>query len=528
MDLRQYVNAISKYWWVILLAGVLGTGFGVLDASRTEQSYRSSVTFFIATRGDATTSAAVQGDQFAQRRVNSYVALLTTDRLARMVVAESGVDLTPGQVRSMIDGSGDLDTVLLTASVTSSSRALAQDLSSAVATEFVDLVADVEGGGSGTGSVALEVVSGPTVRPVPMRRTFTVASYTALTLALGVALAVLLKLRDHAVRSSEDLRELGLEPVLAAIPTGGRGSDVPLYVEEGPQSVSAESFRHLRTNLQFLDAEHSIQVLVVSSSIAGEGKSLICGNLALTIAASGRRVLLIDADLRRPGLGTQFDIDQVPGLSDVLVGRARLDQALRLWEGNLTLMPCGYLPPNPAEILDGEAMRTLLRDLRDRFDVILVDTPPLVPVTDGAVLAALADGVILVVRQGKPTRHQLALAAQRLDLVGARLLGSVLNMVAPGATSAYAIYDRQVPRDGHAATGRPPKGRPSSAPAGTEPPVLVEEGAMEARDEPAPGAPGPAGSPPAAGGEGELTVKRREDQARRSVVDRGDGYRIEP
>ena len=227
-------------------------------------------------------------------------------------------------------------------------------------------------------------------------------------------------------------------------------------------------------------------------------------------------MLLIDADLRRPGLGSQFDVDQVPGLSDVLVGRAGLGEALRPWDANLTLMPSGYLPPNPAEILDGDAMRALLRDLRARFDVVVIDTPPLVPVTDGAVLAALADGVIVVVRQGKPSRHQLLLAVQRLELVGARLLGSVLNMVSAKATSAYAIYDRQVPREGHAHDARP------VASVGAYPAEPRAEGVHAAHAEQGDQATASDAAVPAPPG------RQRKDHSKPPIVDRGDGYRIEP
>ncbi len=386
----------------------------------------------------------MSGDEFAQRRVNSYVALLTTDRLAELVVEASGVELSPGQVRSMIDASGDLDTVLLRATVTSTSRDLALTLAEAVSTQFVELVSVVENGGEEGGSVLLEVVSGPSVRPVPTRPMLSIALRGLFGTLLGLGLAVLLHLRDHTVRSEEDLGSLGLEPVLGSIPLDRRERFIPLYVEDRMGTATAEAFRHLRTNLQFLDVDSSVHVLVVSSSVPEEGKSFVSRSLALTIAAANLRVLLIEADLRRPTLAEDFEVERVPGLSDVLAGRADLEEALRPWRSSdLTILPSGYLPPNPSELLGSGAARRLIGKLRDRFDVVVIDTPPLLPVTDGAVLATLADGVILVVREGKTSRHQLALSAQRLQLVGARLLGTVMNMTEGPISGGYSTYDQE-------------------------------------------------------------------------------------
>ena len=443
MDLHQYLDAVKKYWWAILIPAVLGAALGVSSAMQADPSYRASVTFFVATRGDASTAAAVQGNQFATSRVNSYVALATTDRLAQLIVDDSGVDLTARQVRAMMGASGDLDTVLLTATITSGSRDLSLRLGESLATQFVALVDDVENGESAEGSVALEVVSGPGVRQVPTRPSLSIATNAAFGVLLGLGAAVLLHLRDHTVRSQADLRALGLDPTLGSIPFDRRERALPLYVEDRMQPATAEAFRHLRTSLQFLDVDNTAQVIVVSSSIPGEGKSFVSRNLALTIAASNHRVLLIEADLRRPTLSEAFGLKSVPGLSDVLAGRADLDAALRPWGSTgLSILPSGYLPPNPSELLGSDAAKKLLMELRSRFEYVLIDTPPLLPVTDGAVVAGHADGVVLVVRQGKTSRHQLAVSEQRLAIVGARFLGSVMNMVTEAPAGSYSTYER--------------------------------------------------------------------------------------
>jgi capsular exopolysaccharide synthesis family protein len=443
MDLQQYLQAVRKFWWVILIPALLGGAYGAYQTSQAVPKYRASITFFIATTSDTGVAGAAQGDTFAQRRVNSYVGLLSSDKLAEMVAETADVGLTPAQVRGMIGGRGDLDTVLLTATVTSTSRALAQDVADAVATEFVTFVDSVESSGPNPASVHLRVVSGPSVHEVATRGKLTTAVKAMVGLLLGLGLAVLLELRDNTVRTEEQLRVLEAGPVLGRIPFDRRVRSAPLLVEADQLSTVAEAFRQLRTNLQFIDIARPVQVLVVTSSVADEGKSVTASNLALSLMAANRHVLLIEADLRRPRLADYFEVDRSIGLTDVIAGQAELDDALHHWvPGGLSVLPSGHLPPNPSELLGSAAMRGLIERLRDRFDMIIIDTPPLLPVTDGAVAAAWADGVVLVVREGKTTRHQVATSVRSLHAVSARLLGVVLTMATTRRGSGYESYER--------------------------------------------------------------------------------------
>jgi capsular exopolysaccharide synthesis family protein len=441
MDLEQYLRAVRKVWWVIAVATLLGAAYGAHTASRTVPEYRASVTFFVVTRSaDASVSAAVQGDQFAQRRVNSYVALLSTDRLAQMVADHPDVDLPPQQIRRMLGASGDLDTVLFTATAMSPSRDLAQRVAGAVATEFVTLVDEVEGQGNDEGSVHLEVVSGPSVSQVPTRPLLTTAIPAAVGLLLGLALALLLELRDQTLRSDDQLRALGTVPVLGRIPFDRRVPSELVAVVDGSSSF-AEAFRQVRTNLQFLDVQHPLQLLVVTSSLADEGKSVTSANIALSLIRTGHPTLVIEADLRRPKVADVFGVDRSTGLTDVLAGRASVDEALFATASpDLVVMPTGQLPPNPVELLGSDAMHRLVDELRTRFEVIVIDTPPLLPVTDAAVVAAHADGVVLVVRAGRATRHQVEQSMRALSAVGANLVGFVMTWVQPGHGSGYDAY----------------------------------------------------------------------------------------
>jgi capsular exopolysaccharide synthesis family protein len=438
MDLQQYLHAARTYWWAVAVPVVLGLAVGVVNLSRAEPQYRASLTYFVGTAGgDGASAAAVQGDEFAQRRVNSYVELLTTDRLAEAIVAASDLDLTPSQVKAMMGAHADVDTVLLTATVTGGSRAEVAGVADAVAGEFGDFVAGLETPGNGPPSVSLDLVSGPDVHRVPPRTSLTVGIPVVAGLAVGLAAAWLLELRDKTIRSEDELRALGLGPILGLIPVDRRLREAR---SAGAQESTpgTEAFRQLRTNLEFLDVDRPSKTVVVTSSSAGEGKTTTTVHLALALAAADRHVVVVEGDLRQPTVVDHFPGEGATGLTDVLVGHATIDDALQPTAiDRVTVLLSGQLPPNPSELLGTDAMVHVLATLRERFDIVLVNTPPLVPVTDAAVVAAHADGVLMVVRAGRTTRQQATQAVRSIHAVGARLLGTVLNMEAGRRGSAY-------------------------------------------------------------------------------------------
>lgn len=441
MDLQQYLQAVRTYWWALALPVVLAVAFGVYAVSSAEPEYRASVTFFVAPSAESDAQAAVQGDEFAQRRVNSYLELLSSDRLATKVIDASGLDLTPGRVKAMMGGNSDIDTVLLTATVTHASRDVVSRVAEAVSTQFVDLVDELENQGSGSASVHLDVVSGPNVTELPPRRALAIGIPGMVGLVAGLALTWLLEIRDKTIRSEAQLRTVAATPVLGMIPLDRRLRDAPRIRHLPASSAGTESFRQLRTNLEFIDVNSPVQILVVTSSVTDEGKTTTATNLASALVAADRKVLIVEADLRRPTLDEYFKVGQAVGLTDVLVGRGDIDAALQpVGFNGLMLLPSGQLPPNPSELVGSPAMVQLLESLRDRFDVVIINTPPLLPVTDAAVLSAHADGVLVVVRAGKTTRHQLSLAMRSLQAVGARVFGTVLNMAPTRQGSAYSAY----------------------------------------------------------------------------------------
>ena len=260
--------------------------------------------------------------------------------------------------------------------------------------------------------------------PQPLRN---LALAGVLGLLLGIGLAVARELLDTSLTTSDDIGDVTDAPILGNIATDEAANLAPLEVLSSA-TPWAEAFRVLRTNMQYVEVDEEQKVIVMTSSLPGEGKSTTAINLALTTAMAGQRVVLVEADLRRPLIAQRLQLDGAVGTTNVLIGKVSLADALQEYgTSGLQVLACGPIPPNPSELLQSHAMEALLADLRGKFDVIIVDAPPLLPVTDAALLAAQADGAVIVVRHGRTTRDQLQHSIERLEAVDAKALGVVIN-----------------------------------------------------------------------------------------------------
>jgi len=304
--------------------------------------------------------------------------------------------------------------------------------------------------------------------PIRPRKGRSLVLSVLLGLSLGLGLAALRDYLDETVHTREDLARVTGLPVLALIPrieqaingNGKRGSGAVhdrLVTRFDVGNPASEAYRAFRTNITFLDLEQKAQVLVFTSPGPAEGKSTSAANLAITLAQQGKKVLLVDCDLRRGIVHKVFEGDKEPGLTNVLLGQDTLESAVHdvALEDDATLhvLSTGTLPPNPSELLGSEPMRALIAKLREQYDMVLLDSPPLNVVTDAAVVGTQADGVILIARAGATAREALRFAANQLEVVKARVSGVVLNDVdfngrdryygSGGAYRYYYRYDRE-------------------------------------------------------------------------------------
>jgi capsular exopolysaccharide synthesis family protein len=259
-------------------------------------------------------------------------------------------------------------------------------------------------------------------------------------LAIGIGLTLLFENFDNTVRTPEDVKAMSL-PFLGMIPAvapaAGMTTVRPAALRQ-PEGPVAEAYRVVRTNLLFSSVSEGGRALVVSSTNPGEGKTTTAANLALSLAANGARVLVVDADLRRPTLHQHFGISKTPGLSDVIVGKRQISEAILAPRGrNLHVLPCGYVPPNPAELLGSQVMREIVQALKSRYDWVLIDTPPVLAMADTPVLCPFVDGVILVVASEASSRPAVQRAIDQLAGVGGSVIGAVLNKVDLKRNSYY-------------------------------------------------------------------------------------------
>jgi succinoglycan biosynthesis transport protein ExoP len=269
-----------------------------------------------------------------------------------------------------------------------------------------------------------------------------------ISLFVGIGLALLLAFLDRSVKSVEDAQTAAASPVLGVIPMIAE-SDLPrdddkardLYVFEHPTSRVAECCRSLRTNILFSGADRPLKTLVVSSPNPREGKTTTVIYLGTTMAQSGQRVLLVDTDMRRPRLHASTGVPRQKGLSNLIVGEDSYEDVIKQTEiPNLFVLPCGPLPPNPAELLMTKRFATVLKELAERFDRVILDSPPLGAVTDAVVLSKQADGVMLVVRSGKTLRDEVTRSVKSIRSVNGAIVGVILNEIALEDRRGYYSY----------------------------------------------------------------------------------------
>jgi len=254
-------------------------------------------------------------------------------------------------------------------------------------------------------------------------------------------------------------------PVLGSVRFDSQAAKRPLVTALDSHHPRVEAFRVLRTNLQFVDVDQPSKVYAVSSSIPEEGKTTTAANLAITLAQTGARVVLVETDLRRPKISEYLRAEGAVGLTTVLIGLIDLADAVQHFgDDGLQVITSGANPPNPAELLQSRGMSDVIAKLRQAYDIVLLDAPPLLPVTDAALVGVQADGVLLVVRHGVTTRAQLREAHDRLANVGARVVGAVINRAPVRGSDSYGYSYGY----GYGYGQSPSGGRPVTAPAVTE------------------------------------------------------------
>jgi len=442
VELNDYIRILRKSWILIItltLVGVAGAaGFSLLQTPQ----YSATSKVFVSTQSSGSVTDLAQGNTFTVQRVNTYSDLATTPIVLLPVIAELKLATNEGSLSRAITVAAPLNTSIIEISVSNEDPVLAADIANATAKSLTTVVDRIETPAveDATSAVKLTLVQQAIVpgAPISPNVPLNIALGLLIGLAIGISLAVLRHVLDTRIRNERDVESVTDAAIIGGIVYDAKATSRPLIVQDDPRSPRAESFRTLRTNLQFLDVGQGGRSFVVTSSVQSEGKSTTTANLAIALADSGVRVLLIDADLRRPKVAKYMGLEGSAGLTDVLIGRVALVDVIQEWgRGRLSVLPAGTVPPNPSELLGSAAMGRLIADLRAKYDVVLFDTPPLLPVTDAAILSRFVGGVILVVAAGRANKHHVHGAISALEKVGSKVSGIVLTMLPTKGPDAY-------------------------------------------------------------------------------------------
>lgn len=448
MELRDYVAVLRKYWISIVCVTLLGTATAALVTLVTPPTYTARTAVFISVRGGDSASELLQGANYATNQVRSYAQVATTPTVLQPVIDKLGLQTTPAMMAQAVTASIPANTAIVEVAVVDRDAELSARIAQATSEQLVATVDQLsptdDGGKRAVVATIVTPATVPLAKTTP-RTSLNLAAGLLLGLLLGSGQAILRNTLDRSIRTEDDVARATDHSVIAKIPFDPDATEHPLVMFTDPHSLRAEAYRKLRTNLSFLDVAKGTErnSFVVTSSIAGEGKSTTSINLASTLAEGGERVLLIDADLRRSSVAKYLGLEGSVGLTTALLGRASLDDVVQpVGDGGFNVVTAGEIPPNPAELLASDAMKRFLEEATEHYDTVVLDASPLLPVTDAAILSTITGGALIVAGSGNVTVPELEDSVAALDQVNGTTLGIVLNKTKVGNGDGYYYHYR--------------------------------------------------------------------------------------
>jgi len=444
MEIKQYVSVLRAHWVLIAAAVLVCTGAAGAYAWTRESLYAAHTQLFVSAKSapGGSPSQVYQGGLASQSRAEDYARIVSSPSVAEAVIEDLGLSKSTQAVQSAITATAPVGTVLIDVTVEDESAQLAKEIADAVAARFPKFVDTLESSSAAPEESPVEItVTSPAVlpkSPASPQKGLYLAVGAVLGLILGVGAAVLRELLDRRIGDDESAETIGGAPVLGQIPHDSGAKRRPLVVVADPDSPEAEAYRRLRTNLRVVTNDWDRKSLLVTSAGAGEGKSLLTANLGFAFAQAGHRVVLVDADLHRPKLGRLLGLEPAPGLSELLSGDVQREELHPEHQLPLEVLTAGSPPPNPSELLESAAFAALLARLTQRAEIVILDSPALLPVSDAAVIARSTAAVLMVARVGNTRAEQFDEAVELLRAVGKQPVGAVLNGLPARVGRAYA------------------------------------------------------------------------------------------
>lgn len=455
MELYEYIRLIRKKWYIILVMAILSVGIGsVYSFYFLEPVYESSIPVIIGSERERNESSAENGTQsyndimMYQKLVKTYCEFVKTKVVVEDAIENSGIKTTYEDAIKMISVDSQSDTEFLRISVKSANKLEAMMFANALAKSLKEITAEIKN----IDNVML--VDEATLPTLPANKSPIV--YIILSLFIGVCIAValiiLLDLLDNTVKDNEEVEKILDVSVIGSIPFDKQknkditndncslSNELTTYYK--PLSLVSEHYKSLRTNIQFSMIDKKSCIISVTSCAPSEGKSTVISNTAVTVAQSGKKVLLIDCDLRKPVIHKKFGLPNKRGLTNYLLGEFSIDEVIQTTDvEKLSIITCGEIPPNPSEILTSQKYYDLIDSLKAKYDYIFIDAPPILVVTDAQIIASKVDGMLLVAEYGSTEKKVLEKAKECLDRVEGKCIGVIINQI-PLKEMGYYGYGR--------------------------------------------------------------------------------------
>lgn len=444
VDLHQYLRVLRRGWLLLTVVTVLALGAAAAFALLMPPTYQTESRIYVSVNNAADVNDLGQGTIYSQEIVRSFGELVTSSSVLQPVIEDLSLPEIPVELAEQIDVDVQTGTVILEITVSDGDPERAAAIASALNESLDETVQSLTPNTGEDGTlITLTTVEEPTVplRPDSPKPPIVLGLGLVAGLSLGIAALALRETLDTRVRAEEDITEITDVTVLGRVSFDRQIQQGVLFSQADAGSHLAEGFRTLRNNLQFLDVSSPSRSFVITSSAQGEGKSSVVVNLAISLRAAGHRVLLVDADLRRPKVAELLGLEGAVGLTDLLTDQATLEDVVQPWgDDELAVLPAGTVPPNPNDLLGSAKMRQLVDQLHQDYDIILFDAPPLMPVSDAAVLGTMTSGALMVVGVGRVHKPQLQKAVDALQMMDVRVFGLVPTLLPSRGVDSYNHY----------------------------------------------------------------------------------------
>ena len=447
MTILEFFRTTRANLWLLIIGIVVGAAAGFGYASLQPKVYAASSSGYV-TVGESGTVDVLSGSTAAKERARSYAAIVSSEAVAQKIKQNTPeLSLSTGQIRSSLTATAGDNAALITVSAQASSPKNAQLLANSALQATADYIKEIEQNpgnaqalvNGDSNAAATPPANSNTVRVIPLNNAsvnppLVSPNYQQNTL-IGAVIGLVVvytaiflrRALDQRIRTRDDATKATGASILGVLPVSEDLNEENIVNGDTDDHIAQESIRQLRTNLRFVNVDTPPRSFIVTSAVPGEGKSTVSLSLARSLADAGSPVILIDADLRRPTVAKKLKLDAKVGLTQVLAGQVEIANAVhQLGDSNLFVLPAGRIPPNPSELLGSDKMRQLIKELSEEF-IVVVDVPPLLPVTDASLLSHSVDGVILVGSIGRSHREQMTEASSILKKVNANLFGLVLN-----------------------------------------------------------------------------------------------------